>query len=101
MKTRQDDFSNHSYPEENNIAGSFTFKASDGKYFKLELDFSPASFMNTIAKNAIRKPLPWGEYIKHSTEEEKKKYNGRNGHYEPAKNVSQIIASLIEEAPTV
>lgn len=99
MKTRQDDFSKDSHPEENNVGASFSFKGADGKYYKAEMDFSPASFQKVIVANAVRKPQ-WGEYIKHTTEEEKKKYNNRAGHYEPAKNVNQIIASLIEEPVT-
>lgn len=97
MKTRNDDFSNATHAEEENIAGSFSFRGADGKFYRLDLDFSPASFMRIVAQNSIRKPLPWGEYVKHNTDEEKKKYNGRPGHYEPAKNVTSIIASLIEE----
>lgn len=99
MKTRQDDFSTNSHPEENNVGASFSFKASDGKYYKCDMDFSPESFLRVIGKNAVRKPS-WGEYVKHTTEDEKKKYNGRSGHYEPAKNVMSIIASLIEEKAT-
>lgn len=101
MKTRNDDFSNATYAEENNIAGTFVFRTGDGKYNKLELDFSPSSFLKVIQGNAVRKPLAWQEYVKHNSEEEKKQYGGRAGHYIPAKNITQQIASLVEEAPTV
>lgn len=97
MKTRNDDFSETNHAEEQNIAGGFTFKNTDGKYYRLDLDLSPSSFMRVISANCIRKPLPWQEYVKHQTDEEKNQYNGRAGHYVPAKNVTQIIASLIEE----
>ena len=97
MKTRNDDFSNSVHAEEHNVSGTFTFKGEDGNYYRLDLDFSPSSFIKVVANSSIRKPLPWGQYIKHKTDEEKAKYNGRAGHYEPAKNVTQIIASLIEE----
>ena len=97
MKTRKDDFSELSHPEEQNVSGTFAFRNTDGKYYKAEVDFSPESFMNVIVKNCRTKPFPFGEYVKHQSEEEKKQYNGRAGHYVPAKNVTQIIASLIEE----
>lgn len=96
MKTRQDDFSNNSHAEENNVALSVTFKGADGGYYRAELDMSPASFIRVIKGNAVR-PVQFQKYVKHSTDEEKKQYNGRAGHYEPAKNVIQMIASLVEE----
>lgn len=98
MKTRQDDFSAGSHPEENNIQGTFVFKGSDGGYYKCEMDLSPSSFQRVIVANAKIKPT-WQKYIKHNTEEEKKAHNGRAGHYEPAKNVSGMILSLVEESP--
>lgn len=100
MKTRQDDFSTTSHNEEDNVAVSVTFRGADGGYYKADLDMSPASFLRVIKNNAVR-PIQFQKYIKHSTEEEKKQYNGRAGHYEPAKNVVAMIASLVEEKPTV
>ena len=100
MKSRNDDFSNGTHPEENNITAKFGFRSAEGKYFALELDFSPSSFLEVIQRNCIRKPLAWQEYVKHTTEEQKKEYAGRAGHYVPAKNVSQMIASLVEEKVT-
>ena len=97
MKTRNDDFSEATHPEENNIAGTFAFRDANGKYYKLELDFSPSSFLKVVQGNCIRKPLSWQEYVKHTTEEQKKEFNGRAGHYIPAKSVTQMIASLVEE----
>lgn len=100
MKTRKDDFSPLSHPEEQNVEGQFVFKNTDGKYYKATVDLSPSSFMNFVVKNCLTKPFPWGEYVKHTTEAETTQYNGRKGHYIPAKNVNGIIASLIEEKVT-
>lgn len=101
MKTRQDDFSTGSHPEENNLALSIVFKGSDGGYYKCEMDMSPASFQKVIVGNATRKPS-WQKYVKHNTDDEKKAHNGRAGHYEPAKNVTGMILGLIEEtAPAI
>lgn len=102
MKTRNDDFSRESYPEENNVQATFAFKALDGKYYKAELDISPSSFINVVAKHCIRKPFPWAEFVRFTEEEQAKQpaNSRRKGTYKPAPNVNGIIASLIEEKVT-
>ena len=105
MKTNNDDFSGLEYNTELNVSGVFTFVAPDGKYFKAELDISPKSFLDVIAKHCIRKPFPWQEFVRFSETEQaeelrKKPSSKRKGTYKPAGNVNSIIASLVEEKVT-
>lgn len=102
MKTRNDDFSGKEYPQEQNIAMTCTFNDAEGNYYKLELDVSPSSFINVVAKNLVRKPAPWAKFKRYTDEElAKLPANSRKkGTYTPAPNVNQIIASLIEEKVT-
>ena len=105
MKTRNCDFSGKEYPEENNISATLQFRSAEGKFYKAELDISPTSFVNLIAKNSVRKPFPFEEFVPFTeaqlAEYKMKSPNGkRKGTYKPA-NVVPIIASLIEETASV
>lgn len=93
-----DDITGEQFAKENRISVEISFtNPADKKFYKTKLDISPKTYTEKIATMT---KLQWSAYFKHTTDEEKKKYDGKAGHYEPAKNVGQIIASLIEEAPT-
>ena len=83
MKTVRDDFTGAEHSTEDNVKVTVSFSDGDS-YFKAEIDASPQSVIEYIAKNAKGGALPFGRYIKHISEEDKKKYNGKAGHYEPA-----------------
>lgn len=93
MKTVRCDFTGNEFDTENRIGASFTF-SNDGKFYRADLDVSPEAFMKFIVGNIRGKNIPFGRYVKHTTEEEKAQYRGKAGHYEPAKNVIGLIASL-------
>lgn len=99
MKTRNDDFSGKEHPQEHNIQSEFKFTAPDGTYYKLELDFSPKSFLDVIGKHCIRKPVPWQKFTEFTEAEKAKLPAGtrRRGTYAPALNVNSVIATLVSE----
>jgi len=101
MKTNNDDFSGKEYPKEQNIRGVFDFNDAEGAYYKVELDFSPSSFLSVVAKNCVRKPFPWSKFKRFTDEEMNKLPSGsrKKGIYSPAPNVNQIIASMVQENP--
>lgn len=102
MKTVRDDFTGSEHSTEDNVKVAISF--SDGEvYYKAEIDASPKSAYEFIAKNMKGKQIPFGRYIKHTSDAEKAKYAGKNGHYEPAiKDAMRALMGKIElsaEAP--
>jgi hypothetical protein len=102
MKERSDDFSNERHAEENNIALTVEFRDATGNYYKAELDLSPRSFLDVVAKNCRVKPFPWQKFTRFTAEEQSKQpaNSRKRGTYTPDKSVNSIISSLIEEKIT-
>lgn len=103
MKTVRDDFSGNEHSTEDNVKLAISF--SDGEnYYKAEIDASPQSVMDFVAKNMKTKVIPFGRYVKHLTDADKAKHNGKQGHYEPdaktAMRALQTKIAIAQEAPT-
>lgn len=95
MKTVRDDFNGNEHSTEDNVKIAISFSDGD-TYYKAEIDASPKSVMDFIAKNMKSKNIPFGRYIKHVTDEEIKKYNGKRGRYEPdTKTAMQALRAKI------
>lgn len=91
MRPIKDDISGKEHSKERNISLQVTFRSGE-TFHKAIMDISPETYMALFGKVKV----PFGKYIKHETEELKKKYNGKDGHYEPINNGNAIIASMIE-----
>lgn len=92
MKTVRDDLTGKEHSEEENVSVAISF-SSEGSYFKAMLDISPDTFMKVFGD----KKVPFQKYFRHKTEAEKAEYNGRAGHYEPAKGAIAILAGMTSQ----
>lgn len=95
-----DDLTNEQFDKTHRIGVEISFtNPADKKFYKAKIDISPRTYMEKFG--TIIPAKFWMEYFKHTTDAEKAKFDGKEGHYEPAKNVKAIIASLVEETPEI